>query len=46
MVGEFLDEEKKGIVPRAFDYIFEKIKFFQKKDEKTKFSVEISFIQI
>ncbi len=46
MVGEFLDEEKKGIIPRSFDYIFKKIKDFQKEDEKIRFSIEISFIQI
>ena len=46
MVGEFLNEEKKGIIPRSFDYIFKKIKDFQKEDEKIRFSIEISFIQI
>ena len=46
MVGDFENEENKGIIPRAFDYIFDKIKKIQKNEEKTNFSIEISFIQI
>ena len=46
MVGDFENEEKKGIIPRAFDYIFDKIKKIQKNEEKTNFLIEISFIQI
>ncbi len=46
MVGDFENEEKKGIIPRAFDYIFDQIKKIKKNEDKTNFSIEISFIQI
>ena len=31
MVGEFMDDKLKGIIPRSFDYIFNKIEENQKK---------------
>ena len=37
MVGDFENEEKKGIIPRAFDYIFDKIIKIQKNEEKNQF---------
>ena len=46
MVGEFEDNNLKGIIPRAFDYIFEKIKTSQQGDKSSKYSVSIAFIQI
>ena len=46
MVGEFEDSKIKGIIPRAFDYIFERIAQYQKDDPTSKFSVNIAFIQI
>ena len=39
-------KKKKGIIPRAFDHTFDKIKKIQKKEEKPNFSIEISLIQI
>ena len=42
MVGEFSDEINKGIIPRAFDYIFENVK----QDKEHKYNIKISFIQI
>jgi len=42
MVGEFSDEKNKGIIPRAFDYIFENVK----QDKEHKYNIMISFIQI
>ena len=42
MVGEFKDEKNKGIIPRAFDYIFENVK----QDKEHKYNIMISFIQI
>lgn len=46
MVGEFEDNKLKGIIPRAFDYIFEKVKQTQQGDKSSKYSVSIAFIQI
>ena len=46
MVGEFDNPKIRGITPRAFDYIFERIKSLQKEDVSSKYSIEISFIQI
>ena len=46
MVGEFENEEKKGIIPRSFDYIFQKISDLKKSDENSIFSISIAFIQI
>ena len=43
MVGDFENEENKGIIPRAFDYIFQKVNM--QKENKDKFDVYISFIQ-
>ena len=42
MVGEFNNERNKGIIPRAFDYIFESVK----QDNEHKYNIMISFIQI
>ena len=42
MVGEFNDEKNKGIIPRAFDVIFENVK----QDKEHKYNIMISFIQI
>ena len=38
MVGEFKNQENKGIIPRSFDYIFDQVKH--------KYNVTVSFIQI
>ena len=46
MVGDFENEENKGIIPRAFDYIFQKLKENNKNEKNDKFEVSISFIQI
>ena len=46
MVGEFDNPQIRGIIPRAFDYIFERIKILQKEDVTSKYSINISFIQI
>ena len=40
MVGDFENEEKKGIIPRAFDYIFDKIKKFKKMKKKPIFQLK------
>ena len=42
MVGDFKDQENKGIIPRTFDYIFEQVK----QDKEHKYNIMISFIQI
>ena len=42
MVGNFEDNELKGIIPRSFDYIFDEIK----KDKEHKYNIKICFIQI
>ena len=46
MVGEFLDDKLKGIIPRSFDYIFSKIEENQKKDNSERYKISIAFIQI
>ena len=46
MVGEFDDPTIKGIIPRAFDYIFERIKQIQREDPSSKYTINIAFIQI
>ena len=46
MVGEFDKEKIRGIIPRTFDYIFERIKILQKEDITSKYSINIAFIQI
>ena len=45
MVGEFEDEAYKGIIPRSFDYLFEKIQQLHEKERHT-YVVSIAFIQI
>ena len=42
MVGDFKDQENKGIIPRTFDYIFEQVK----QDKEHKYNIVVSFIQI
>ena len=44
MVGQFEDNELKGIIPRSFDYMFKKIS--NNKDKNAKYNVFIAFIQI
>ena len=46
MVGEFDQEKIRGIIPRTFDYIFERIKSLQKEDITSKYNINIAFIQI
>ena len=46
MVGEFNNPSIKGIIPRSFDYIFERIKQLQKEEPSSKYNINISFIQI
>ena len=45
MVGEFEDEAYKGIIPRSFDYLFEKIQQLHETERHT-YVVSIAFIQI
>lgn len=42
MVGDFEDKKNRGIIPRAFDYIFETIP----NDKEHKYNIMVSFIQI
>ena len=42
MVGDFKNQKDKGIIPHAFDYIFEQTK----QDKEHKYNILISFIQI
>jgi len=42
MVGSFDDKINKGVIPRSFDHIFEKIK----NDKEYYYNISISFIQI
>ena len=46
MVGEFDNSSIKGIIPRSFDFIFERIKQIQKEDPSSKYNINIAFIQI
>ena len=46
MVGEFMDDKLKGIIPRSFDYIFNKIEENQKKDHSERYKISNAFIQI
>ena len=46
MVGEFDDPSIRGIIPRTFDYIFDRLKQIQKEDPSSKYSINIAFIQI
>ena len=46
MVGEFDNPQIRGITPRSFDYIFNRIKSLQKEDPTSKYNINISFIQI
>ena len=43
MVGDPEDEQYKGIIPRSFDYLFQRIK---QNKEKGSYEVSIAFIQI
>jgi hypothetical protein len=42
MVGNFEDENNKGIIPRTFTHIFDSIK----NDKDNSYTINISFIQI
>ena len=42
MVGNYDNEEEKGIIPRSFDHIFNSIK----EDKEYKYNIQLSFIQI
>jgi chromosomal replication initiation ATPase DnaA len=42
MVGNYKDQNQKGIVPRSFEYIFDTIK----NDKENKYTISLSFIQI
>ena len=46
MVGEFENNLNKGIIPRSFDHIFNRIKKICSEDKTTKYTVQIAFIQI
>ena len=46
MVGEFDNKQIRGIIPRSFDYIFNRIKSLQKEDPSSKYTINISYIQI
>ena len=45
-MGELNDNSKKGIIPRSFDYIFDKINNIQNQNNNIKFNVNIAFLQI
>ena len=42
MVGDFENEFNKGIIPRAFEYVFSYIE----KEKDFKYNVSLAFIQI
>jgi len=42
MVGDFENDNYKGIIPRAFEYIFSEIE----KNKDFKFTVSLAFLQI
>ena len=46
MVGEFDNPSTRGIIPRSFDYIFERMNQIQKEDPSSKYTINIAFIQI
>ena len=47
MVGDFSNNEKKDIIPRSFDYIFEKINQLSEEDNiNYTYNINIAFIQL
>ena len=47
MVGDFSNNEKKGIIPRAFDYIFVKINQLSEEDNiNYTYNINIAFIRL
>ena len=46
MVGDFGNNNKKGIIPRTFEYLFNKIQIIQNKENSSFFEISIAFIQI
>ena len=46
IVGEFGKSDKKGIIPRTFEYLFDQIKSREDNDESTKFNIKFAFIEI
>ncbi len=47
MVGDFSNNEKKGIIPRSLDYIFEKINQLSEEDNiNYTYNINIVFIQL
>ena len=45
MVGEFNDNNLKGIIPRSFDYIFQRIEENHKKDPCERYNISIAYNQ-
>ena len=50
MVGDFNNKSKRGIIPRAINYIYEEMENISKEEgsnkSESKFSLYLSFIQI
>ena len=47
MVSDFSNNEKKGIIPRSFDYIFEKINQLSEEDNiNYTYNINIVFIRL
>ena len=44
MVGEFDNPQIRGIIPRSFDYIFNRIKKLQKEDTTSKYNILANYI--
>ena len=46
IVGEFGKSNKKGIIPRTFEYLFDQIKSKEDKDDSIKLNIKFAFIEI
>ena len=46
IVGEFGKSNKKGIIPRTFEYLFNQIKYKEDKDNSIRFNIKFTFIEI
>ena len=46
MVGEYDNYNIRGIIPRSFEYLFNKIESIENEDKSTIFEISIAFIQI
>ena len=46
LVKDFEDNNLKGIIPRTFEYLFNRIKFIENEEQNLKMDINIAYIQI